>query len=110
VENAIRYSPAGSTVRIVCTRANGQAHVQVTDEGPGVSSGDIARIFDKFYRSPSVTATTGAGLGLSIARGFMEAMGGAVTAANRPEPQRGLAVTLKLGLAPEMSARQISAE
>jgi len=104
------YQLPGQRTQYTCTRANGQAHVQVTDEGPGVPSGDIARIFDKFYRSPSVTATTGAGLGLSIARGFMEAMGGAVTAANRPEPQRGLAVTLKLGLASEMSARQISAE
>ena len=110
VENAIRYSPAGSTVRIVCERADGHAVVEVTDEGPGVPTVDIARIFEKFYRSPSVTATTGAGLGLSITRGFMEAMGGVVTAANRPEPLRGLAVTLKLGIAPEMSARQISAE
>ncbi|MDB5422921.1 MAG: osmosensitive channel signal transduction histidine kinase [Phenylobacterium sp.] len=99
VENAIRYSPAGSTVRIVCERTGGQAVVRVTDEGPGVPAQDMARIFDKFYRSPSVTATAGTGLGLSIARGFMEAMGGVVTAANRPMPERGLAVTLTLGLA-----------
>ena len=101
VENAIRYSPAGSTVRIACERADGEAVVRVTDEGPGVPGEDIGRIFDKFYRSPSVAATAGTGLGLSIARGFMEAMGGAVTAANRPKPERGLAVTLKLGLAPQ---------
>jgi len=101
VENAIRYSPAGSTVRIACERADDEAVVRVTDEGPGVPSEDIGRIFDKFYRSPSVAATAGTGLGLSIARGFMEAMGGVVTAANRPKPERGLAVTLRLGLAPQ---------
>ena len=99
VENAIRYSPVGSTVRIACERGVDQAVVCVTDEGPGVSPGDMARIFDKFYRSPSVSGKAGTGLGLSIARGFMEAMGGDVTAVNRPRPERGLAVTLKLGLA-----------
>jgi two-component system sensor histidine kinase KdpD len=99
VENAVRYSPPGSTVRIACERAGGEAIVRVLDEGPGVPPRDLARIFDKFYRSPAVTATTGTGLGLSIARGFMEAMGGAVTAQNRPQPERGLLVTLTLGLA-----------
>jgi len=99
VENAVRYSPPGSTVRIACERAGGEAIVRVLDEGPGVPPRDLARIFDKFYRSPAVTATTGTGLGLSIARGFMEAMGGGVTAQNRPKPERGLLVTLTLGLA-----------
>ncbi len=100
VENAIRYSPAGSTVRIVCERDANDAVVRVTDEGPGVAPSDMARIFDKFYRSPSVSGKAGTGLGLSIARGFMEAMGGDVTVVNRPRPERGLAVTLKIGLAP----------
>jgi two-component system sensor histidine kinase KdpD len=99
VENAVRYSPPGSTVRIACECAGGAAIVRVLDEGPGVPPRDLARIFDKFYRSPAVTATTGTGLGLSIARGFMEAMGGGVTAQNRPKPERGLLVTLTLGLA-----------
>ena len=99
VENAIRYSPAGSTVRIACERGQTEAVVRVTDEGPGVSPSDMARIFDKFYRSPSVSGKAGTGLGLSITRGFMEAMGGNVTAVNRPQPEHGLAVTLKLGLA-----------
>jgi two-component system sensor histidine kinase KdpD len=99
VENAVRYSPPGSTVRIACERAGGEAIVRVLDEGPGVPPRDLARIFDKFYRSPAVNTTTGTGLGLSIARGFMEAMGGGVTAQNRPKPERGLLVTLTLGLA-----------
>jgi two-component system sensor histidine kinase KdpD len=99
VENAVRYSPPGSTVRIACERAQGEAVIRVTDEGPGVPPHDLARIFDKFYRSPAVTSTTGTGLGLSIARGFMEAMGGEVTAQNRPKPERGLLVTLTLSLA-----------
>ena len=99
VENAVRYSPPGSTIHIGCERRPGEAVVQVTDEGPGVPSCDLARIFDKFYRSPAVTATMGAGLGLSIAKGFMEAMGGGITAQNRQAPERGLLVTLTLGLA-----------
>lgn len=99
VENAVRYSPPGSTVHIACVREGGDAVVRVIDEGPGVPASDLARIFDKFYRSSAVTSTTGTGLGLSIARGFMEAMGGGVTAQNRPKPERGLLVTLTLGLA-----------
>jgi two-component system sensor histidine kinase KdpD len=99
VENAVRYSPPGSTVHIACERAGDDAVVRVIDEGPGVPAHDLARIFDKFYRSPAVTSTTGTGLGLSIARGFMEAMGGGVTAENRARPAQGLSVTLTLGLA-----------
>jgi len=99
VENAVRYSPPGSTVSIACEREGGEAVVRVMDEGPGVPAHDLVRIFDKFYRSPAVNSTTGTGLGLSIARGFMEAMGGGVTAENRAMPARGLLVTLTLGLA-----------
>ncbi len=98
VENAIRYSPPGAPVQIACSREEGRAVVRVTDSGGGVPPRELARIFDKFYRSSGVTSA-GTGLGLSITRGFMEAMGGEVTAENRTGPGGGLAVTLKLAVA-----------
>jgi two-component system sensor histidine kinase KdpD len=98
LENAIRYSPAGSLVHVAFESGEKETVITITDEGAGVPPGDLARIFDKFYRSPSATAS-GTGLGLSITRGFMEAMGGTVTAENSPRADRGLIVTLRLASA-----------
>ena len=78
--------------------------IQVLDEGPGIPDEDRERIFDKFYRVRAADRKrAGTGLGLSIARGFMEAMGGAVTAANRTDAQ-GAVFTLTIPLAPPVPA------
>ena len=66
------------------------------DEGPGAPDADLARIFDKFYRSPATAAgQQGTGLGLSITRGLVEAMGGAVEARARGDGRPGLVVALR---------------
>jgi two-component system, OmpR family, sensor histidine kinase KdpD len=106
VENAMRYSPAGSEVRVAIRREDDTAVVCVTDQGAGVDAACLERIFEKFYRAPDV-AQPGTGLGLSITRGLMEAMGGSVTAENRPAPDHGLVVSIRLPLAPAMA--QVSA-
>ena len=63
-----------------------RVRVQVLDEGPGLPEEDRERIFDKFYRVRAADKKrAGTGLGLAIARGFMEAMGGTITAANRSD-------------------------
>ncbi|HEX4272420.1 MAG TPA: ATP-binding protein, partial [Rhizomicrobium sp.] len=60
--------------------------VQVLDEGRGLPEEDRERVFDKFYRvRVADKKRAGTGLGLAIARGFMEAMGGTITAANRSD-------------------------
>ncbi len=60
--------------------------VSVTDEGPGLPPADVERIFDKFYRVQAQDRQrAGTGLGLAISRGFIAAMGGTITAANRTD-------------------------
>ncbi|MCX7588971.1 sensor histidine kinase, partial [Phenylobacterium sp. 58.2.17] len=96
VENAVRFSPNGARIDVCAARAGGQVVVEVQDEGPGVPDADLARIFDKFYRSPATAAgQQGTGLGLSITRGLVEAMGGAVEARARADGRPGLVVALR---------------
>jgi len=85
LDNAAKYAPGG-TVTIHARREGAVARITVTDEGPGLPEEDREHVFDKFYRvRASDKKRAGTGLGLAIARGFMEAMGGTITAANRAE-------------------------
>jgi two-component system sensor histidine kinase KdpD len=82
LENAGRYSPEGSVVRIRAGRQGDQGWVEVEDEGPGFV-GPVEPLFRRFARGVSGDGRPpGLGLGLSIARGFMAAMGGRIEAAN----------------------------
>ncbi len=84
LDNAAKYAPPGSTVGIGAESAGERVLVRVTDEGDGLPPGDLERIFDKFYRVRSGDRQrAGTGLGLAICRGFVEAMGGSITASNR---------------------------
>ena len=67
-------------------QAGERVEIAVRDEGPGLAEADLDRIFEKFYRAESGDRRrAGTGLGLAIARGFVEAMGGTVTARNRDD-------------------------
>ena len=81
VLNAINYNRLGGEVRIDVERVNGTARISVTDNGIGIASQDIARIFERFYRVDKARSrqTGGTGLGLSIVRNTVERMGGTVT-------------------------------
>lgn len=80
LDNAVKFSPAGSTVHVHLAVADGSAVLDVRDEGPGVSSDDAERIFDRFAQSesPTVRQFGGLGIGLSIARALIERMDGRV--------------------------------
>jgi two-component system sensor histidine kinase KdpD len=86
LDNAAKYAPPQSTIRIQSRRDAGRLFLRVLDEGPGVPQGDLERIFDKFYRvQKGDQVRAGTGLGLAISRGFVEALQGTLTAANRTD-------------------------
>ena len=68
MDNALRYSPAGSPVALRAGRDGNRVVMSVRDRGPGIPPGDRARIFEKFYRGSRAGQTRGTGMGLSIAR------------------------------------------
>lgn len=84
LENAVKYSPAGTTIDLTAWDEPGEVTVvvEVADRGPGLQPGDEERIFDKFYRSRPTTVG-GVGLGLSICRAIIEAHGGRIWVNNR---------------------------
>src|SRR5829696_5618637 len=78
IENAVKYSPAGSTIDLGAERVGDEIRLTVADRGVGVRAGEEERIFEPFYRPPGQPDTGGAGLGLSIARRMAQAQGGTV--------------------------------
>jgi two-component system sensor histidine kinase KdpD len=102
LDNAAKYAPAGSAVTVAARVVSGQPggsprlRLQVLDEGEGLPESERERVFDKFYRArKGDSVRAGTGLGLAIARGFVEAMGGTLTAANRSD-RSGAVFTLLL--------------
>ena len=96
LDNAAKYSPAGTTVRIQSWRDRDAVCLQVLDEGDGIPPADLEHIFDKFYRvEKGDQVRAGTGLGLAISRGFVEAMHGTITAANRTD-RSGAVFTIRL--------------
>jgi two-component system sensor histidine kinase KdpD len=85
IENAARYSPADREIVVEArTDANG-VHVSVVDHGPGLEPGDVDHLFERFYRGRHAQHTVpGTGMGLSITRGLLTAIGGRVSAENVP--------------------------
>jgi two-component system sensor histidine kinase KdpD len=82
IENAVRFSPERSMITLSLIEHGKKVTLEVEDQGPGVSRAELPRIFEKFYQSPSrSTRHQGVGLGLSIAKGLIESMGGDIAAA-----------------------------
>ena len=75
LENALRYSPAGSPVRLAGEHIGREVVLRVTDRGPGIEPAELERIFEPFHRGTAANGRIGSGLGLAIARGFAEANG-----------------------------------
>jgi two-component system sensor histidine kinase KdpD len=102
LDNALKYSPAGSPLEIAADAAGGTLTLRVADRGVGLPTADLDRIFDKFYRvqrAPTAnTIVAGTGLGLSICKGIVEAHGGRLVAENRPEGGALLRLTLPLSI------------
>ena len=99
LDNAVKYAPAGTSIEIAAALEGDAVAVRVRDEGEGIPKEALARIFDKFYRvHGGDRQRAGTGLGLSICKGFMQAMGGTIAAANRVD-RSGAEFTLTLATA-----------
>ena len=96
LDNAAKYAPPHTSISIQTWRDDHAACLQILDEGRGIADDDAERIFEKFYRaSKGDRVRAGTGLGLAISRGFVEAMGGTISAGNRSDRQ-GAVFTIRL--------------
>ncbi|MDP9406010.1 MAG: ATP-binding protein, partial [Actinomycetota bacterium] len=102
VENAVKYSPRGGAVMVRVRGAGPCAVAEVCDEGIGIPPGKQDALFTPFFQAGTANTREygGVGLGLYIVRQLVEAQGGTVTAANRPEGGARLSVSLPLVAAP----------
>ncbi len=87
VDNAVRYTPAGGSIRLSAGSEKGEAWLEIQDGGIGIDEADVPRIFDRFFRADPARnrASGGTGLGLSIARWIVERHGGRFEVVSRPE-------------------------
>jgi two-component system sensor histidine kinase KdpD len=86
LDNAAKYAPPGSEIRIRTERTEGAVVIEVLDEGPGIPEDRLERVFEKFHRiKQGDRQRGGTGLGLAICRGFVTALGGKIVAANRSD-------------------------
>ena len=102
-EHALRRSPAPRLLQISVARDGERGvRIDVTDNGPGIPQGAASRVFEPFYTTKGVGM--GTGLGLSVSRGMVEAMGGTIIV--DPGPARGTRFSVQLPVAEEIGARQ----
>ena len=111
VENAVKYSPPEVPVVVAASVLGDRVELRVVDRGPGVPDEDKDGIFEPFQRFGDAPRGSGVGLGLAVARGFVEAMGGTVTADDTPGGGLTMTLTFKAvrgrppATAPELPAR-----
>lgn len=84
VDNAIRHTPRGGSVRVRIRGDRREALLEVDDDGPGIRPEDMAHVFERFWRAPGAAAG-GTGLGLAIAKSIVDLHDGRITVSNRPE-------------------------
>ena len=96
LDNAAKYAPPGTTISIRGARDRDSVSLQILDEGGGIPPEELESVFDKFYRAQKGDhVRPGTGLGLAISRGFVEAMQGTISAANRAD-RSGAVITIRL--------------
>ncbi|MDF9816148.1 sensor histidine kinase KdpD [Streptomyces sp. SPB162] len=95
VENAVKYSAPGSPVVVAASALGDRVEVRVVDRGPGVPETARDRIFEPFQRYGDAPRGTGVGLGLAVARGFAESMGGTLVAEDTPGGGLTMVLTLR---------------
>ena len=95
ISNAIKFSPAGGTVRLRLTGTQKKLIFTIEDQGPGLSEDAQKHVFDKFYQADSSHKQEGNGLGLALVKRILAIEQGQITAENRPEGGCRFTVTLR---------------
>jgi two-component system sensor histidine kinase KdpD len=97
LENAISYSPENSTIELAAYEDRNNVVLSIEDEGRGIPTAELERVFERFRRmEESSDRGKGAGLGLAISKGFIEAMGGRIAAASPIHLGRGTRILISL--------------
>jgi len=106
LDNALRYTPADGRVTISLISDRDEAVIQVDDDGIGIPSADLPRVFDRFYRGDAARRMdrSGSGLGLPIAKWIVERHGGTIALESRSP--RGTRVTVRLSADPNPARRE----
>lgn len=102
IDNAVKYTPPGSTIAVRANAADGTVRVIVEDDGPGLPRIDSERLFEAFARGVKESSITGVGLGLALCRTIVEAHGGAIECRNRDPRGACFTITLPLGAPPAL--------
>ncbi|WP_165070396.1 heavy metal sensor histidine kinase [Paludisphaera rhizosphaerae] len=95
LDNAMKFTPPGGSVRLAVRRDGGEAMLSVADTGGGISSEHLPHVFERFYRADPARPSSGTGLGLSICRWIVEAHGGTISVESRPGAGTTFRVTLR---------------
>jgi len=97
LENAIAYSPDDSAIELAAYEDRNNVVISIEDEGRGIPTAELERVFEKFRRMEEATDRgKGAGLGLAISKGFVEAMGGRIAAASPIHEGKGTRILISL--------------
>jgi len=97
LENAVAYSPDRTTIEVAAYEDRGNVVISIEDEGRGIPTTELERVFERFRRMEEATDRgKGAGLGLAISKGFVEAMGGRIAAASPIHDGRGTRILISL--------------
>jgi PAS domain S-box-containing protein len=110
LQNALKYSPAGSPILLRLEKVDGTARVSVVDQGPGLSEEDTSFVFEKYRRTLGAQRKEGLGLGLYICRRIVEAHGGRIGVKSRPGHGASFYFTLPLAPAHVVAARPLAAD
>jgi len=102
IENAAKYAPPATIIEIDARRCGDRAEISVSDHGPGVDVRNAPMLFGMFVRGEQESVKPGIGLGLAICRSIVEAHGGTIVAANRPEGGASFTFSLPLGNPPSI--------
>jgi len=100
VDNALVHTPAGTPIALMAAAAGENVLLSVHDNGPGIAAEALPHIFERFYRGQASRTGLGAGLGLSIAKELIEALGGTIAVESQPGQGSVFTATLPAAMPP----------